>query len=39
MKINITLAEALDRASARLRKKNDSLGGSVAKGGKDCAQL
>lgn len=39
MNIDITLAEALDRASARLRKKNASLGGAVAKGGKDCAQL
>ena len=39
MNIDITLAEALDRASARMRKKNASLGRVVAEGGKDCAQL
>jgi hypothetical protein len=39
MNTKITLAEALNRASARLRKKNASLGGIVAKGGEDCSQL
>lgn len=39
MNIDITLAEALERASARLRKKNTSFGGAVAEGREDCAQL
>lgn len=39
MNIDITLAEALERASEGLRKKDASLGGAAAKGREDSSEL